>query len=50
MWEAYRRGIARVGSVLFGDGVGGAPKSAAVRVMIKGYELAYDEIDETLFG
>jgi len=50
MWAAFRGGISRVGSVLLGGGVGGTPKSAALRAMLKGYERAYDEIDEVLFG
>lgn len=50
MWVAHRSGVARLGSVLLGGGVGGVAKGAALRAMLKGYERAYDEIDELLFG
>lgn len=48
MIEAYKAGISKVGTVLLGGGVGGAPKEQALRAMLEGYGKAYDEIYEQI--
>ena len=48
MMEAFRNGISRVGSVLLAGGVGGMNSETALKAMLNGYLLAYDEIDEII--